>query len=70
MEEWYPKRILPYLNKDQIEILWNDRELEHNDWFGKTLCSCDMESSSGVIVHRFNESLVARIVLSRVSHAS
>ncbi|CAF1139101.1 unnamed protein product [Rotaria sordida] len=34
VEKWYPKRILPYLNKDETEKFWNDYDLEENDWFG------------------------------------
>ena len=37
VEKWYPKRILSYLNKDEIEKFWNDHELEQNDWFGNYL---------------------------------
>jgi hypothetical protein len=35
VEKWYPKRIFPYLNKNQAEKFWNDYDLEPNDWFGK-----------------------------------
>ncbi|CAF0762309.1 unnamed protein product [Rotaria sp. Silwood1] len=36
VEKWYPKRILSYFNKDEIEKFWNDYDLEQNDWFGLT----------------------------------
>ncbi|CAF0965041.1 unnamed protein product [Rotaria magnacalcarata] len=36
VEKWYPKRILPYLNKNDLEKFWNDQDLEQNDWFGLT----------------------------------
>ncbi len=35
VEKWYPERILPYLNKNEIDKFWNDHDLEQNDWFGK-----------------------------------
>jgi len=34
VEKWYPKRILSYLNKDEIERFWNGHDLDENDWFG------------------------------------
>jgi hypothetical protein len=40
VEKWYPERILPYLNKNQMEKFWNDYDLEPNDWFGKDLFDC------------------------------
>ncbi|CAF3352002.1 unnamed protein product [Rotaria socialis] len=36
VEKWYPKRILPYLSKNDLEKFWNDQDLEQNDWFGLT----------------------------------
>lgn len=35
MEKWYPKRILPYWDKSEINKFWIDQDLEQEDWFGK-----------------------------------
>ncbi|UJR35359.1 hypothetical protein I4U23_028116 [Adineta vaga] len=36
VEKWYPKRILSYYNKEEIEKFWNNFDLDIDDWFGLT----------------------------------